>query len=282
VFTAVTLKWINIGATKYEYCLATTEAACAPDSTGWVSTLTATSVTVTDLLYATTYYWQVRATTADGVIYADKGALWDFTTTFNKLAPENHSQDQHVNSLTLSWEEVDIAIGYQYCLVTAESCVDADYVAAAGTSVTVNGLSYGTRYYWQVRANISTTATAVWLYANGSSTALWRFTTEDLEKISPENGAIDQPITNLILDWGEVTDAIEYQYCLSLDGICLENDWDTTTTESTITLASLAYSTTFYWQVRANVGTVELPVWLYADAGSFWYFTTQAAPVVVP
>lgn len=220
----------------------------------------------------------------DGVLtYADRGAFWDFTTTFNKLTPENHSQDRPVNNLTLSWESVTTAVGYQYCLVTAETCTEANFVSAAETSVTVSGLSYGTRYYWQVRANIGTLTAPVWLYANGSPIALWRFTTEALEKISPENGAIDQPII-ITLVWGTVADAIEYEYCLSVDGVCAEEDWVSTAAVSTATITGLSYSTTYYWQVRANIGTAAAPVWIYADGGelTFWNFTTIADPNIIP
>ncbi len=283
VFTAATLKWINVGATKYEYCIDDVEVTI--DTCTWNTVGTATSITISGLSYGTRYYWQVRATINDVLTYADKGAFWDFATTFNKLTPENNALDQAINGLTLKWEAVTDALGYQYCLVTAESCADNNYVSTSGaaTEITVNALSYGTKYYWQVRANIGTSATPLWLYANGSPTGLWRFTTEALEKFSPMDGEVDQPV-NITLEWNEVTDAIEYQYCLVTVSSCAETDYMTTKTETAITKTGLYYATKYYWQVRANVGTVDDEEWIYADGldTAFWSFTTEDMVKISP
>jgi hypothetical protein len=76
--TSPTLVWgASSGATSYEYCYDMTgDDAC--DS--WVSNGAATSVALSGLSTNTTYYWQVRATNADGLTYADSGTWWSFTT----------------------------------------------------------------------------------------------------------------------------------------------------------------------------------------------------------
>ena len=203
-------------------------------------------------------------------------AYWEFTTEYNKLSPEDHAIGLPVSATKLDWQDVPGVTEYQYCLDTDEYCTI--WVTAGTTSqIILSGLEYASTYYWQVRAYVGTAL----FYADGSQAAYWKFDTEDLEKISPENGAIDQPITNLILDWGVVTGAVEYQYCLYTDVVCTDDDWVSTAETSTTTLINLFYSTTYYWQVRANVGTVDVAEWLYADGEAFWYFTTIADPTII-
>jgi len=78
--TTLTLDWADSsGATGYSYCYDTTnDNACV----GWISTGTASQVSLSGLTSSTTYYWQVKATNAAGETYADGGAAayWSFTT----------------------------------------------------------------------------------------------------------------------------------------------------------------------------------------------------------
>jgi subtilisin family serine protease len=72
----LTLSWAASGvATSYEYCLATSAAAC----TNWKSVGTARSVTVRSLARNRTYFWNVRAKNTAGTTVAN-GGIWKFTT----------------------------------------------------------------------------------------------------------------------------------------------------------------------------------------------------------
>jgi hypothetical protein len=270
VSTTVTLRWLTVtGATNYQYCLKENMS----EECIWTASNTANSATITELTSPTTYYWQVRATLDGEFIYADSvNAFWEFTTQYNKISPANHADGLLVNDTKLDWQDVTGATEYQYCLDTDDYCNNW-VTAGTASEITLSGLSYRTTYYWQVRAFVGT----AWIYADGSASAYWRFTTEELVKISPVDGALDQPI-NITLDWDEVSGAIEYQYCLYLDVICTE--WVSTAESSTATITGLDYSTTYHWQVRANVGTVDNPIWIYADGGELmsWDFTTIADP----
>ena len=76
--SSLTLFWgDSAGALAYEYCI-DTDLSCTP----WISTETETSVTLSALAGAETYYWQVLATGSSGTTYANgaEGALWSFTT----------------------------------------------------------------------------------------------------------------------------------------------------------------------------------------------------------
>lgn len=75
----LTLSWqVSTDAASYEYCYDTTNNSACDGS--WNSTA-ATSVSVTGLGTATTYYWQVRAINPTGIAGADGNSWWSFATT---------------------------------------------------------------------------------------------------------------------------------------------------------------------------------------------------------
>jgi hypothetical protein len=73
----------------------------------------------------------------------------------------------------LSWGSSTGASTYEYCISTsAETCTT--WVSRGGSrNAPLSGLTPGTTYYWQVRARNSFGI----VYANGSETAFWTFTT---------------------------------------------------------------------------------------------------------
>lgn len=79
VSRAPTLSWTAAtDATGYEYCYDTTvNGVC---DSGWVSTGTSTTASLSGLLAKKTYEWQVRATAAGGTTYANASRWWKFTT----------------------------------------------------------------------------------------------------------------------------------------------------------------------------------------------------------
>jgi hypothetical protein len=170
-----TLSWsASPGVGQYEYCYDTTnDNACST----WLSAGTATSVTLTDLLQDTIYYWQVRAANAYGTTYADGSStdFWAFRTfhfpgAFNKTSPADGS-DQ-VNTVTLSWSASSDADTYEYCYDTTNDNACATWHSAGtNTSITLSDLDPSATYYWQVRARNAGGVT----YADGSSTTFWSF-----------------------------------------------------------------------------------------------------------
>jgi M6 family metalloprotease-like protein len=195
-FTGLTLDWGNSNrATSYDYCL--DAEAGVPDSTcdtGWVTGLTASTVTVLGLSENTTYEWQVRANNDIGTIYANSGSYHTFSTgsfvldelaflpvvkqvgavpaAFNKTSPLNIAYNISTNPV-LDWATSTWATSYEYCYdnVANGTCSGTWTSSGSSSQVMLTGLSLSTTYEWQVKAINDSGET----YANDGT--LWRFTT---------------------------------------------------------------------------------------------------------
>jgi len=66
------------GATRYEYCIDTTNDNLC--NATWISTGTALSVTLPRLTSRVTYYWHVRAVNSGGITMSNNNTFWRFTT----------------------------------------------------------------------------------------------------------------------------------------------------------------------------------------------------------
>jgi len=268
-------------ATSYEYCYDTSnDNACS----SWVNVGSATSAPIGPLAYGTTYYWQVRAVNSLGTTYANGAATayWAFTTgnlpgAFSKTSPSNGATGQ-LTSVNLNWGTSTGANSYDYCYDTTNDNACSGWTSnGAATSVSINGLSPSTTYYWHVRANNSMGTT----YSNGSPTAFWSFTTGPLpgafSKVSPGNGAMGQPLS-LTLTWDASANANSYEYCYdtSNDNAC--SGWTSTGGATSVGISGLSTGTTYYWHVRAlnAIGTT------YSNGSptAFWSFTTGSPPGV--
>jgi hypothetical protein len=189
-----TLTWeTSDGAASYAYCLGSVSGDC--DLLDWTNVGANTSVALSDLDTAVTYYWQVRAVNASGATYADDGMDWSFTTVpaapapFGKIAPVDGATDVSL-SPTLTWETSDGAVSYAYCLGSVSGDCDLlDWTNVGGiTSVALSDLDTATTYHWQARAVNAGGAT----YADAGMD--WSFTTVPdapaaFGKTAPANGA---------------------------------------------------------------------------------------------
>ena len=283
VSTSPTLSWgASSGASSYEYCYDTSnDNACS----GWTSVGNSTSVGLSGLANAATYYWHVRANNAAGVTYSQGSstAFWSFSTgapsgAFSLSSPASGATGQSLSPV-LSWTASSGATNYEYCYDTSHNgACNTSWFSIGGpsTSVTLSGLTPNTQYSWHVRAlNAAGAAT----YAGGSATAFWAFTTIGapgaFSHSNPGNGATGQSLTPT-LSWGAASGASSYEYCYDTinDGTCAA--WRSAGSNTSAALSGLSAGVTYYWQVRAiNTGGTT-----YAEgaASSYWSFSTVPPP----
>ena len=269
--TSATFTWDAISnATGYEYCIATSTAAC----TTWTSTGTSTTATKTGLEHNTSYFWQVRAINAAGTTYADSMSFGLFTVVlppaaFNKTSPANNATNQPA-TVTLTWAASTRAASYEYCIATSSAACTAWTSTGTSTTATKTDLEHNTTYYWQVRA-INPAGTT---YADdvGLGLSFGQFTVvlapAAFNKTSPANYATNQPAT-VTLTWAASTRAASYEYCIALTQAACTN-WKSTGTKTTVAVSGLAKGKVYFWQVRAkNTGGTTI------SSGGYRTFTTQ-------
>jgi uncharacterized membrane protein len=93
-------------------------------------------------------------------------------------------------------------------------------------------------------------------------------------KSSPANGATSLS-TSAMLNWGVSIGATSYEYCIdtSHDNAC--SGWTSVGASTSVGLTSLAPSTAYSWQVRAN--NIGGTTYANGNPTTFWSFTTQPA-----
>ncbi|MEW5870868.1 MAG: pre-peptidase C-terminal domain-containing protein [Chloroflexota bacterium] len=183
------LSWeTSPGATNYAYCIdAINNGIC--DGGIWFNTGSTTSVDLSGLSSNVYYYWQVRADNSFGSTYANGGTWWSFRTqggtlpdAFSKISPANNATSVPTNP-TLTWQASAGATSYDYCYdTTNNNACDSGIWANTGTSTSValSGLSGGTLYYWQARANNALGS------REANSEIWWVFTTTGITQDSYE------------------------------------------------------------------------------------------------
>jgi hypothetical protein len=146
--------------------------------------------------------------------FTNSGAVYVFdSAVFGKISPQDAQVDVSVTP-TLSWGSSNGATRYEYCYDTTNDDVCSSWISnGTSTSKNLSALNPGTTYYWHVRAINSGGTT----YADGSSTAFWRFTTAvnppgNFDKTGPSNGAINVS-TSPIISWDSSSGATSYEYC---------------------------------------------------------------------
>jgi subtilisin-like proprotein convertase family protein len=275
-----TLTWsASAGAANYDYCYDTSnDGACG----NWLGAGASTSVGLSGLTSGVTYYWHVRAVNGGGTTYANGAAtaFWSFTTgtlpgAFAKSSPATGATGQSLTP-TIDWGSSSGAASYEYCYDTTNNsaCTNWTSVGANSTAM-LSGLSPGTTYYWQARANNAAGST----YANGAETSFWSFTTTALPGAfghsSPANASTGQSL-NPTLNWTASAGVANYDYCYDTtdDNACA--NWLGAGASTSVGLSGLAASTTYYWHVRAVNGGGTT----YANgaATAFWSFTTGSLP----
>jgi hypothetical protein len=146
------LDWSGVtGATDYEYRLSTNSNLVGAS----IITVNGSSQeNASNLLFGTVYYWQVRAIkTSSPADSSSWSAIWSFKTIDNlfHLAPANNSIS--INNPLIDWTGISGITGYQYRYSTNFNFSNSSLLTNGTTSqANLSNLSYGTQYFWQVRA----------------------------------------------------------------------------------------------------------------------------------
>jgi hypothetical protein len=229
-----------------------------------VNTVATSQLNTANLLFGTSYYWRVKSFHATDT--SNWSGTWTFRTTDSLFlfSPANNATAQPLN-LTLDWSALSGVTGYEAQLSPDSLFVNpASYITSSSQQAVIN-LSYGTRYFWRVRA----------YHANDTSNwgSAWKF--ETIYQINsipvlvfPANNVINI-LTSDSLKWNHVTDPLVNAYEVQLDNNNAFNSPLTfNTTDSLQAFSGLNWNTTYYWRVRCKNSSGNGP-WSAA-----WNFTT--------
>ena len=164
---SVVLSWGTFTPTpdKYSYCIKI-GSPCDANDPNWTGTLTNTSVTLTNLSYGKTYYWQVKAISCADCkhkifTYADGGTWWTFTTRPNAVSIVGNAG---VGGATLSYTDGTAKT------VTADSIGNYSITLPVNWTGTVTPSKAG--YIFSPASTSYTNLNAVQTITNYSATAI--------------------------------------------------------------------------------------------------------------
>jgi hypothetical protein len=163
----VRLDWETLdSATSYQWQLDDDDDfSSVPD--GFEDTTSASSVGLSELEVDTTYYWRVRAIKP---LLSPWSAEWSFTTSLDEEldAPQLESPQLGAIGVPVKpefrWSDVDGAEGYELTVSSSPSFGECEISMVGDNALPGNvwqsdiSLSYGTTYYWRVRAVSSGTS----------------------------------------------------------------------------------------------------------------------------
>ena len=227
------------------------------DSTGYGDT----HLDVDELYFGTTYFWRVRALSANDT------SLWStvwtvITKDYVELVSPANASENFV-SVIIDWNSHP-GIDYYYYQVDTSSTfnssllisgIDIYYSELDGffdSEQQVGNLRYGTNYYWRVCA-VNSVDTSSWTTGN--------FNTKDfVEMGSPISG--NTTFTGVNIDWMEFPGSYFYDYqidtslyfnsnqLISGSNISFNNGSSGTDTE--IFIDNLYFGTSYFWRVRSR------------------------------
>lgn len=219
------------------------------NSTNWTTHLTstsATSATLVNLLSNTSYDWRVRSNCAAGQIsnFIEGG----FTTANPPPCPVPTGLtlvSVTTTSAQVSWTDVAGALNYK---VDYKKNTDSNWTTSTnGTSSTFrlfSGLSAGTNYQWRVRSNCAGGQTSTFALGSFTTTAIC---------VAPSNLSMASITTNsVLLNWLSSSNAQSYRIEYKRSNVATWTLLEANHPTSSISLTGLLSSTSYNWRVRSN------------------------------
>ena len=236
-------------------------------------------LTLTRLEFGTTYYWRVCAINNNSSDISAWSDVWSFTTA-NGVPTLVSPADGYVYPSTVKpLLRLEAVTGASYYLFHwSEDPTFATYssytMSSSYTGLNVNGLKFGTTYYWRVFSITSN-------YADTSaSSAVWSFTTTDAPTITaPNDGTI---LTNSIspnIQWTEMVGATKYIYQCDTSASFnspVKRTYTVSYSSGGSNPLNLRFGATYYLRMRAtNTDESDTSAWSAVRT-----FITSDAPVL--
>ncbi|HEX2960073.1 MAG TPA: fibronectin type III domain-containing protein, partial [Chitinispirillaceae bacterium] len=207
------------------------------------------------LLSETWYHWRVAVIKKGGTT-SDFSKEWRFETTYGTPAvptlvyPLNNALNQDA-PVHFFWQSRYNTDSSRIQVSTAADFRDTVMDSTSNNDTIVgNSLLKGNTYYWRVKAK-NATGESDW-------SAVWSFSTLPAAPAtvildSPSDRNADIPINTTQLNWHKVPDATTYHLQIARDSIfTIIFKQDSALTDTITGCGALAYSTTYFWRVRAK------------------------------
>jgi len=268
------LDWSAVtGANAYQYLIDSDPSMAQADT---VTISLFSQANAVDLLFGTTYYWQVRALSTSPVDSSAWSTTWTFTTLdqVNLTSPVDGAVAQPVDVL-LDWSSVLGISNYDYELDTVNTFSSPAYLYGNVTAISqvyTSNLFFGATYYWRVRARHSQDTTQ-W------SPARMFKTVNIVTLAAPVQGAVNSP-PDVLLDWNPLSGISDYefQYDTAVDFSSPVFFSGNSGAVSQANSANLLFGTTYYWRVRA-IHPADTTEWSTVRNFSTTDIINQVAPV---
>lgn len=267
----VTLDWAAVAGTggivEYELQLDINPDFTDPVIFGWSEF---SGKKMEDLLFATQYYWRVRA--KDGNDISDWSDTFTFTI-FDILEPDkpnNNSEDVNPNELLKAKPRIGSTIitGVDHNDFQADTSMNFDsplfFQGSSDTNfLNTQYLHFGETYHWRARARHDAAASAwseIWTFSVISSIPLE----------NPANNSTDMGLEN-ILEWNkdeDITGIIDYTVQIAHDEVFTNPMTMVVETNTYTTDGYLTFGEDYYWRVRGNHAK-DTTEW-----SETWMFTT--------
>ena len=260
-----TLDWNStIGVYNYDFQWDTVTTFNSPLNF-YASVGTTSQVNAAYLRFGTQYFWRVRA--RHYIDTTQWSSTWSFTTVdqLSLLAPINNAVSVSLNP-TIGWTGTTGITGYEYQYSTSSNFSNPIlFTIGTNSQAVLSNLSYGTQYFWQVRA-FHSGDTSAWSLP-WSFTTLYQLTTAP-NLISPTNNIINIPAAGASLQWSSVNNATTYEYQYDTD-VTLTNPVSNSISSLNDLTGALLQNTIYYWRVRAG-NSLGFSPW-----SATWSFTTE-------
>jgi photosystem II stability/assembly factor-like uncharacterized protein len=211
----------------------------------------------------------------------------DEITTPTLSSPSDGTTSGRTDEVTLRWNAP--TNGDEYVVFFSRDPGFPDYAQAGGSyfgitqeNLRITGLEDGTTYYWKVACWVGEPCLSLWSEEWSFTTALGEPEWHPFKpptNVAPAPGATDVMLTPTF-QWNPADWATGYEFVLAkdaafTDAVISKTGANALTATVYLCETKLAYSTTYYWKVRA-VGKTTESLWAQG------VFSTEAAPPTPP